>query len=84
MARSLISDKGFGISGEKLQSQDQSTATQTGGVMKKSVAAVLLALMMVPFIGTAAQASNLKEKVACLTYQTFRERDPEDYAECFA
>jgi hypothetical protein len=50
--------------------------------MKKSVAAVLLALMMVPFIGTAAQASNLKERVACLFYQTFRERDPDDYVDC--
>lgn len=52
--------------------------------MKKSVAAVLLALTMVPFAGTAAQASNHKEKVACLFYQTFRERDPEDYAGCLA
>lgn len=52
--------------------------------MKKSVAAVLLALMMVPFIGTAAQASNLKEKVACLFYQTFREREPDDYVDCLA
>ena len=51
--------------------------------MKKAVAAVLLALMMVPFIGTAAQASDLKEGVACLFYQTFRERDPDDYVECF-
>ena len=51
--------------------------------MKKAVVAVLLALMMVPFIGTAAQATNLKEKVGCLFYQTFRERDPDDYAECF-
>ena len=51
--------------------------------MKKSVAAVLLALMMVPFVGTAAQASNLKEKVACLMYHTFRERDPDDYVVCF-
>ena len=50
--------------------------------MKKSVAAVLLALMMVPFIGTAAQASNIKEKVACLFYQPFRERDPDDYVGC--
>ena len=50
--------------------------------MKKSVAAALVALMMVPFIGTAAQASNLKEKVACLFYQTFRERDPDDYVDC--
>jgi hypothetical protein len=52
--------------------------------MKKAVAAVLLALMMVPFIGTAAQASGWKEGVACLFYQTFRERDPDDYVECFA
>ncbi len=50
--------------------------------MRKTLATVLLALMMVPFIGTAAQASNLKEKVACLFYQTFRERDPDDHAEC--
>lgn len=50
--------------------------------MKKSVTAVLLALTMVPFIGTAAQASDLKEKVACLFYQTFRERDPDDYVDC--
>lgn len=51
--------------------------------MKKSVAAGLLALMMVPFIGTAARASNVKEKVACLFYYTFEQRDPDDYAECF-
>ena len=51
--------------------------------MKKSVAAALMALMMVPFIGTAAQASNLKEGVACLFYQTFAPREPEDYVECF-
>ena len=51
--------------------------------MRKAVAAVLLALMMVPFVGTAAQASNIKEKVDCLFYQTFRERDPDDYVECF-
>jgi len=52
--------------------------------MRKAVAAVLLGVMMVPFIGTAAQASNLKEGVACLFYQTFQERDPDDYVECFA
>ncbi len=51
---------------------------------RKAVAAVLLALMMVPFIGGVAQASNLKERVACLFYQTFEERDPDDYVECFA
>ena len=51
--------------------------------MRKAVAAILLALMMVPFVGTAAQASNVKEGVACLFYQTFHEHDPEDYAECF-
>lgn len=50
--------------------------------MKKSVAAVLLALMMVPFIGSAAQAGNVKEAVECLTYETIRERDPEDYVYC--
>ena len=52
--------------------------------MKKAIAAVLLALMMVPLIGTTARASNLKEGVACLFYQTFQERDPDDYVECFA
>ena len=58
-------------------------ATQRGGeVMRKAVAALLLALMMVPFIGAAAQASNPKEKVACLFYQTFQERDPDDYVWC--
>ncbi|HJR44562.1 MAG TPA: hypothetical protein VJ927_03070 [Actinomycetota bacterium] len=51
--------------------------------MRKAVAAVLMGLMMVPFIGTAAQASNVKERVACLFYQTFQERDPEDYPGCF-
>ncbi len=51
--------------------------------MKKARAAVLLALMMVPLIGSAAQASDLKEDVACLFYQTFQERDPEDYVACF-
>ena len=51
--------------------------------MRKAVAAVLMGLMMVPFIGTAAQASNAKEKVACLFYQTFQERDPDDYVWCF-
>ena len=47
--------------------------------MKKSVAAVLLALMMVPFIGTAAQASNLKD---CLTYDSIRERELHEYVDC--
>lgn len=50
--------------------------------MKKAVAAMLLALMMVPFIGTAAQASNIKEKVDCFFWQTFRERDLTDYVGC--
>jgi hypothetical protein len=53
-------------------------------MMRKAIAALLLALMMTPLIGTAAHASNVKEGVACLFYQTFRERDPEDYVECFA
>ena len=51
--------------------------------MRKAVVTVLMALMMVPFIGQVAQASNIKEGVACLFYQTFRERDPDDYVECF-
>ena len=51
--------------------------------MRKAVAAALLSLMMVPLFGTAAQASGVKEGVACLFYNTFRERDPEDYVECF-
>ena len=51
--------------------------------MKKAVAAVLMALMMVPFIGTAAQASGWKEDVACLFYQTFQERPPADLVWCF-
>jgi hypothetical protein len=51
--------------------------------MRKTVAAALLALMMVPFIGSAAQASNVKEKVACLFYYyTFAPREPIDYVEC--
>ena len=51
--------------------------------MRKAVAAALMALMMVPFIGTAAQASGVKDGVACLFYYTFRQRDPDDYVECF-
>jgi hypothetical protein len=51
--------------------------------MRKAVVGLLLALMMVPFIGTAAQASGWKEDVACLFYQTFQERDPDDYVWCF-
>jgi hypothetical protein len=51
--------------------------------MRKTIAAVLMGLMMVPFVGTAAQASGVKEGVACLFYQTFSERDPDDYVECF-
>lgn len=50
--------------------------------MKKAVAAILMSLMMVPFIGATAQASNLKEKVACLFYYTFAPREPEDYVYC--
>jgi hypothetical protein len=42
----------------------------------------MLALAMVPFVGTAAQASNIGEKVDCFFWQTFRERDPEDYLGC--
>jgi len=51
--------------------------------MRRAIAAMLMGLMMVPFIGTVAQASNVKEGVACLFYYTFRERDPDDYVECF-
>lgn len=52
--------------------------------MRKAVAGLLLAVLLVPFTGSAAQASNPKEKVSCLFYQTFQERDPEDYVGCFA
>ena len=48
---------------------------EVGRVLKRFVAASLLALMMVPFAGSAAFATD---KVQCLFYQTFRERDPGD------
>ena len=50
--------------------------------MRKLIAALLLAVMTVPLSAGAASATNAKEKVDCLFYQTFRERDPDDYAEC--
>jgi hypothetical protein len=49
-------------------------------VIKRFIAVFLMALIIVPAIGSAAFASGAKERVACLFYQTFDERDPED---CF-
>lgn len=51
-----------------------------GNVVKRFVAAFLLALMIVPVIESTAFASGAKERVACLFYQTFAERDLQD---CF-
>ncbi len=48
--------------------------------MKRFTAVFLMALMIVPVMGSAALASGAKERVACLFYQTFDERDPQD---CF-
>jgi hypothetical protein len=50
-------------------------------VIKRFIAVFLMALMILPVIGSAALASEAKEKVACLFYQTFAERDPQD---CFS
>jgi hypothetical protein len=44
--------------------------------MRRLIAAFVLALMIVPVVGGAASAAT--NKVECLFYQTFRERDPGD------
>lgn len=49
-------------------------------MIKRFVAVFLLVLMIVPVMGSAAFASKAKERVECLFYQTFAERDPQD---CF-
>lgn len=49
-------------------------------MIKRFVAVFLLALMIVPVMGSAAFASGAKERVQCLFYQTFAERDLQD---CF-
>lgn len=47
--------------------------------MRRYLAALLLGVMIVPLAGSAAAAaSEGKEKVACLFYQTFRERELTD------
>ena len=46
--------------------------------MKRTIVIFLLALTAVPFTAGAASASNHTEKVACLFYQPFRERDITD------
>jgi hypothetical protein len=51
---------------------------QEGGVViKRIIAALVLALTIVP-LGGAAMASVQTDKVACLFYQTFREREITD------
>lgn len=52
-------------------------ATERGSVVKRYLAALVVGVMIFPFAGSAA-ASDGKEKVACLFYQTFREREPTD------
>jgi hypothetical protein len=54
-----------------------------GTVIKRSIAALVLALMAVPVGATAASAVTRTDKVDCLFYQTFRERDVTDIAACF-
>ncbi|MGH2728987.1 MAG: hypothetical protein ACRDJI_00095 [Actinomycetota bacterium] len=49
-------------------------------MIKRWVAIFSLALMLVPVMGSAAYASRAKERVECLFYQTFAERDLQD---CF-
>lgn len=45
-------------------------------MIKRSIAALVLALTIVPLWGTVASART--DKVACLFYQTFREREITD------
>ena len=52
-------------------------------MIKRSIAALVLALMAVPVGATAASAVTRTDKVDCLFYQTFRERDVTDIAACF-
>ncbi|MGH9197266.1 MAG: hypothetical protein ACRD1T_16195 [Acidimicrobiia bacterium] len=49
-------------------------------MVRRFVVAFLVALMLVPVMGSAAFASRAKERVECLFYQTFAERDIQD---CF-
>lgn len=44
-------------------------------MVKRAMAALVLALMIVPFGGSALARTD---KVACLFYQTFREREITD------
>jgi hypothetical protein len=46
-------------------------------VVKRSIAALLLALAIVPVGGGIASAAQ-PDRVACLFYQTFREREITD------
>ena len=45
--------------------------------MKRLLAAMVVGILVLPFAGSAA-ASGYKEKVMCLFYQTFDEREPGD------
>ena len=49
-----------------------------GKVIKRSIAAFVLALMVVPFGATAASAAAQPDRLECLFYQTFRERELTD------
>jgi hypothetical protein len=41
--------------------------------LKRSIAAILMALTMVPFLGGAASASDVKQKVQCMFRQYIQE-----------
>jgi hypothetical protein len=45
--------------------------------MKRYLAALVVGVMIFPLAGSAA-ASGYKERVACLFYHTFAEREPTD------
>ena len=47
-------------------------------MIKRSIAAFVLALMVVPFGATAASAAAQPDRLECLFYQTFRERELTD------
>ena len=56
---------------------NQGTRGETGAiVIKRSVVAVVVGLMLVPFVGSAASAeTNTKEKVECLFRVYIQEGD---------
>jgi len=75
----VIFRAGFRVAGlETVEAISRADDPKSKGrrVIKRSIAAFVVALMTVPFFGGVASAQP--DRVACLFYQTFREREITD------